>query len=84
MKSTLLSIQSSPFDGTQLCLTADPNIFFPEEYTEESVAAAKAICTDCWVKDKCLSFAMANNEREGVWGATTPRERRNIKRRKKK
>lgn len=81
MKSMLLSVQSSPFDGTQLCLEYNPDIFYPEEYEEADVAKAKAICNICWVKERCLSFALDNNEREGVWGATTPRERRNIRRR---
>ena len=75
---------SSPFDGTQLCSSYSTDIFYPEEYKDESVAQAKSICNDCWMKDKCLSFALAKRENEGVWGGTTPRERRLILRRKKK
>jgi WhiB family redox-sensing transcriptional regulator len=71
---------SSPFDGTQLCSQYDLDIFFPEEYEEKDVAQAKSVCNSCWLQDKCLSFALKTNEREGVWGGTTPRERRAIKR----
>ena len=84
MKSTQPFQISSPFDGTQLCVSYDTDIFYPEEYTDKDVAQAKSICNDCWIKDKCLSFALDRKEREGVWGGTTPRERRLILRRKKR
>jgi len=79
LKSMLLSVTSSPFDGTQLCTSVSPEIFFPENYVDkEPIEKAKAICNDCWVKDKCLNFAM--NEREGIWGGTTPMERKRMRR----
>ena len=84
MKSMQLSVALSPFDGTQLCTDYDTDIFFPEEYEDADVAQAKSICNDCWIKDKCLSFAISTNEKEGVWGGTTPVERRRIKRRVKR
>ena len=79
MKSMLLSVTSSPFDGTQLCKTVDPEIFFPENYVDkEPIEKAKAICNDCWIKDQCLSFAI--HERNGIWGGTTPMERKRLRR----
>lgn len=81
MKSMQLSVVSSPFDGTQLCIDYDTDIFYPEEYEDEYVAQAKSICNNCWIKEKCLSYAITTNEKEGVWGGTTPIERRRIKRR---
>ena len=81
MKNTQPFQMHSPFNGTQLCLTYDPDIFFPEDYEDSSVAKAKGICNSCWVKDGCLSFALKTNEKEGIWGGTTPVERRRIKRR---
>ena len=84
MKNMQLSLTPSPFDGTQLCLEVDSDIFFPEYYTDADVQTAKSVCNQCWMKDDCLKYALDNNEREGIWGATTPRERKNIKRRKKK
>lgn len=83
MKSMQLSVVSSPFDGTQLCTSYNTDIFYPEDYEEASVAQAKTICNDCWIKDKCLAFALSTNEKEGVWGGTTPRERKRIRRRVK-
>lgn len=83
MKSMQLSVASSPFDGTQLCTTYSTDIFYPEEYEESDVAQAKTICNDCWIKDKCLAYALSTNEKEGVWGGTTPIERKRIRRRVK-
>ena len=75
----MLHLSPSPFDGTQLCSTVDPEIFFPENYVDkEPIEKAKAVCNQCWVKEKCLSFAM--NEREGIWGGTTPMERKRLRR----
>lgn len=46
---------------------------------------AKGVCTACPVRGECLSFALGNGEKAGVWGGMTPEERarrlRQIKRR---
>lgn len=81
MKNMLDLQISSPFNGTQLCKDMDSDIFFPENYTDlEAVEKAKKICNDCWIKDDCLSFAISTKEREGIWGGTTPYERKKIRR----
>jgi WhiB family transcriptional regulator, redox-sensing transcriptional regulator len=41
---------------------------------------AKAICAGCPRRDDCLAEAMRNRERHGVWGGTTPEERRELAR----
>ena len=81
MKNMQLSIVSSPFNGTQLCKDLDTDIFFPEDYGDEvAVAKAKNICNSCWIQTSCLSFAMY--EKEGIWGGTTPSERKKLRRKK--
>lgn len=63
-----------------LCAQADPEAWFPEK--GGSTKAAKAICNGddtrppCPVRDECLRFALANNERFGIWGGMSERERR--------
>lgn len=57
----------------------DPDLFFPERGRSSSVA--KALCADCPVLDRCLAFALENADVAGVWGGTTPVERRQMKRR---
>lgn len=36
--------------------------------TAEQVAAAKAVCARCLVRDECLDDALASGARDGVWG----------------
>jgi len=40
------------------------------------VAEAKAICATCPVVEHCLEFATKNDERDGVWGGLTAKERK--------
>lgn len=50
---------------------------------ERETKAAKAICAGCPVKDQCLEAALTDNERFGIWGGYTERERRRIKRKRR-
>jgi WhiB family redox-sensing transcriptional regulator len=43
---------------------------------QASLAAATAVCAGCLVTAECLAFAMADDSLVGVWGGTTPEERR--------
>ncbi len=61
-----------------LCAQTDPEAFFPEK--GGSTREAKRICLGCEVKDACLEYALANDERFGIWGGLSERERRRIKR----
>jgi WhiB family transcriptional regulator, redox-sensing transcriptional regulator len=62
-----------------LCSQTDPEAFFPEK--GGSTREAKRICSRCEVKDQCLEYALGNDERFGIWGGLSERERRRIKRR---
>jgi WhiB family transcriptional regulator, redox-sensing transcriptional regulator len=62
-----------------LCAQTDPEAFFPEK--GGSTREAKRICVGCEVKPECLSYALANDERFGIWGGLSERERRRLKRR---
>ncbi|HWW55027.1 MAG TPA: WhiB family transcriptional regulator [Acidimicrobiales bacterium] len=64
------------------CRGVDPEIFYPA--TEEEAEAAKSVCGQCDVRETCLEFALANREREGVWGGATERERRRLLRQRRK
>lgn len=61
-----------------LCAQTDPEAFFPEK--GGSTREAKAICELCEVRAECLSYALANDERFGIWGGLSERERRGLKR----
>ncbi len=62
-----------------LCAQTDPEAFFPEK--GGSTRDAKRICNQCEVKSECLEYALKNDERFGIWGGLSERERRKLKRR---
>jgi WhiB family redox-sensing transcriptional regulator len=61
-----------------LCAQADPEAWFPDK--GESTRLAKAICAGCPVRVPCLAYALDHNERFGVWGGLSERERRELPR----
>lgn len=64
------------------CRGIDTDIFFP--ISDEEAGPAKAVCGACPVREACLEHALADREREGVWGGATERERRRIIRQRRK
>jgi WhiB family redox-sensing transcriptional regulator len=64
------------------CKGVDPDIFYPA--SDEEAEEAKAICATCPVREACLEYALANRERDGVWGGATERERRRMIRQRRK
>jgi WhiB family redox-sensing transcriptional regulator len=61
-----------------LCAQTDPEAFFPEK--GGSTREAKRICSGCEVRAECLEYALAFDERFGIWGGLSERERRKLKR----
>jgi WhiB family transcriptional regulator, redox-sensing transcriptional regulator len=57
-----------------VCQGVDPEVFFPAP--SEPADAAIALCRTCDVQGACLAWALEVGDCHGVWGATTPRERR--------
>lgn len=53
------------------------DIFFPEK--GGSTRDAKSVCKTCKVRRECLEYALAYDERFGIWGGLSERERRDIK-----
>ena len=67
-----------PWATQAKCLQAEPDTFFPEK--GGSTREAKRICGMCEVRSECLDFALENDERFGIWGGMSERERRKLKR----
>lgn len=61
-----------------LCAQTDPEAFFPEK--GGSTREAKKVCTGCDVRRECLEYALEHDERFGIWGGLSERERRKLKR----
>ena len=68
-----------PWQEEALCAQTDPEAFFPEK--GGSTREAKRVCGRCDVKAECLEYALGRDERFGIWGGLSERERRRLKRR---
>lgn len=61
-------------------------LFFAPDESESRVerryreSQAKAVCQECAVRPECLSEALSADERFGIWGGLTERERRAARR----
>lgn len=55
----------------------EPEPFFPDSVGAHNYDRAKRLCDDCPLATRlgCLDFALENNERTGVWGGKSPKER---------
>ncbi|WP_129662255.1 WhiB family transcriptional regulator [Rothia uropygialis] len=62
-----------------LCAQTDPEAFFPEK--GGSTRDAKRVCSECPVSEACLDYALAKDERFGIWGGLSERERRRLRKR---
>ena len=67
------------WQSDSLCAQTDPEAVFPEK--GGSTRDAKKICTSCEVRTQCLQYALANDERFGIWGGLSERERRKLRKR---
>ena len=66
-----------PWQERARCRQHDPRCSSPRRgFIEE----AKRICADCPVRIECLNYALRRDERYGVWGGMSERERRRLKR----
>jgi WhiB family redox-sensing transcriptional regulator len=61
-----------------LCAQVGTEFFFPEPGS--SVREAKSICQLCEMRAACLEYALANDERFGVWGGLSEKERLDLRR----
>lgn len=74
----LAALEDADWRDGALCAQVDGELFFPAK--GGSVREAKAVCRKCPSCAPCLQFALDNDERFGIWGATSERERRRLKR----
>jgi len=65
------------------CLGKDTDGFYPERSHTEA-ARAKAVCKGCLVREDCLTEAIANNERFGIWGGMDTQQRTREGRRRRR
>ena len=61
-----------------MCPDGIREAFFPEK--GGSTREAKKVCRSCEVRTECLEYALEHDERFGIWGGLSERERRRLKR----
>ncbi|MCL2653689.1 MAG: WhiB family transcriptional regulator [Propionibacteriaceae bacterium] len=66
------------WQGRALCAQTDPEAFFPEK--GGSTREAKRVCAKCDVRQECLDYALEHDERFGIWGGMSERDRRRLRR----
>jgi Transcription factor WhiB len=64
--------------GTVPCKESDAAAWWPDrrDLTSPATQGAIAACRRCPLQRPCAEYAIAADERFGVWGATLPPERR--------
>lgn len=70
--------------GEVPCMSA-PNYFFTDEdanWSDKMTATrnAKKLCQGCPIRLICLDYALTNDEMDGIWGGTTPSDRKGLRR----
>jgi len=69
---------SLAWQSRALCAQTDPEAFFPEK--GGSTREAKRVCAKCEVRAECLGYALDKDERFGIWGGMSERDRRRLRR----
>ena len=71
---------------TKMALCAghpEKGCWFPDDYYSAATAKPIAICRVCPVRTECLNFAITTGQPEGIWGGTTPSQRRSLLRKER-
>lgn len=69
---------SSTWKARAVCARTGPEdaVWFPG--VGKSSRPAKVLCFGCPVRRDCLEFALALEEKHGIWGGLSPDERRQL------
>lgn len=78
MKSSTRTAGDGTWREAALCAQTDPEAFYPDK--GGSTREALAVCRRCPVQGPCLEYALVHDERFGIWGGTTERQRRRLRR----
>lgn len=72
------SLEETAWQELARCAEVDPEIFFPER--GGTAREAKKVCRRCEVRAACLEWAIQTDQRFGVAGGMSERERRKLHR----
>lgn len=77
LRELLGDLHAQTWRSDAACRGVDPEIFHPER--GESTAYPRSICASCPVQADCREYAVIANEKYGIWGDTSRRERRRLR-----
>ncbi len=72
------TVEQESWRDDAICSQIDPEMWFPDK--GGSTREAKKVCLGCPVRLECLQYALDRDERFGIWGGLSERERRRLKR----
>jgi WhiB family redox-sensing transcriptional regulator len=78
----LADVREMGWADQALCAETDPEAYFPEK--GGSNREAKKVCRRCEVRPECLGYALEHDEKHGIWGGLSERERRGVVRSRRK
>lgn len=73
-------VKAAPDFTNAACRDADPELFFSEgpNSSEREWQKARLICKECPVVFECAMWALEHEISYGMWGGTTPQERKEL------
>ena len=75
-----MSLHDTAWIPQAICVGTDPDAFTADVITPTMARVLKSICNECPVINECRDYAMSNDFVHGVWGGTTPQDRRRLRR----
>ncbi|MDQ1034934.1 WhiB family redox-sensing transcriptional regulator [Streptomyces sp. V3I8] len=78
MRNDTTAVPDLSWQEQALCAQTGSDFFFPEPGS--SVREAKQICGMCEMRSACLEYALNHDERFGVWGGLSEKERLGLRR----
>ncbi|MFE0421592.1 WhiB family transcriptional regulator [Streptomyces sp. NPDC058953] len=79
-QNTTAITEDLTWQETALCAQTGPEFFFPAPGS--STREAKRLCRSCEGRVACLEYALENDEKFGVWGGLSEKERHLLKNRR--
>jgi WhiB family transcriptional regulator, redox-sensing transcriptional regulator len=70
----LFELTPEPWSEGSVCAQIGGDTWYPEK--GGSTATAKKACKVCPVTAECLNYALEHDERFGIWGGMSERQRR--------
>lgn len=86
----VIDVKALKWQDRALCAEIGGDLFFAEVGHEADATAARRVCAHCPVKPECLEYALDMESqpefvgRFGIYGGTTPRQRCEITRARRK